>query len=185
MTVAANARHVVLVGIGGAGKTTVAKLAADALGWASVDTDDLISNVVAVPAGEFFSSAGEPAFRDVESFVLGNLLDELDPRVVASGGGAVLAETNRELLREYSLVIWLRASIPTLVSRVGNGKGRPTLGNDPAAAYETLLEVRSSIYEVAAHETIDTDEMSVDRVAAAVVELAQRYGIAGAAGASS
>jgi len=171
------ARHIVLVGIGGAGKTTVASKAGDVLGWTSVDTDDLIAEVVGVPAGDFFSAAGEPAFRDVEAFVLGNVLDELAPCVVATGGGAVLADTNRELMRENALVIWLRASIPTLVARVGSGKGRPTLGDDPAAAYQALLATRHDVYEQAAHETLHTDDLSLDQVTNAVVALARQHGL--------
>ncbi len=91
--------------------------------------------------------------------------------MVSVAGGAVLDADNRRRIRQGGLVVWLRAQLPTLARRVGSGRGRPLLGDDPPGALTALYEQRRQLYEELAQVTIDVDALTpgeiVDRVMAA------------------
>ena len=165
------ADRLVLVGMMGSGKTTVGRALAGRLGWAFVDSDALVESSTGSTVAELFASGGEEAFRAEESRVLAEVLATTAPVVVATGGGAVLAEGNRTLLAESAVVIWLRAEPSTLAARVGRGKGRPLLAGDPEATLADLDELRRPIYEEVAQVVVDVDDlepaMVADRILAA------------------
>ena len=142
----------------GSGKTTVGHALARRLDRRFVDTDAEIVSVVGITIPEIFELHGEAWFRAKETEVLSDCLTSEAPLVISVGGGTVLAEHNRALLRTWSDVVWLRASLETLVRRVGTGAGRPILAGDPEGTLRRLLDDRRPIYTEVAAITVDVDD---------------------------
>ncbi|HEV7524267.1 MAG TPA: shikimate kinase [Acidimicrobiia bacterium] len=162
-------KHLVLIGLMGAGKTTVGLECARQLDRDFVDTDDLVTARAQMSVEAIFAEGGELQFRSVEHDVVADVCAAPRPLVVACGGGTVLDPENRRALRARGVVVWLRAPTGTLVSRVGDGTSRPLLRGDPEAALERLGRLRELTYEAAAHASVDTDDLDVDEVARAVI----------------
>jgi shikimate kinase len=167
-------RHLVLVGLMGAGKTTVGQRCADLLDRGFVDTDHLIEANTRMGVADIFAEHGEQQFRSLERDAVADASASPDPLVIAVGGGAVLDPGNRRRLREHAVVVWLRASPAELGARVGRGAGdeRPLLAGyaSTTSTLERLSAQREPAYEAAAHLQIDTEGRSVDEVAALVVK---------------
>jgi len=164
--------RLLLVGMMGAGKSTVGGLVARRLGWAFVDSDALVEEETGTTVAALFAERGEASFRRTESAVLRRVLDSEVPVVVSMGGGAVLDPANRALLRGSGTVVWLRAEPATLASRVGRGAGRPLLGRHPASALEHLDAARRPLYLEVADRVVDVDGLTPEEVAEAVLALA-------------
>jgi shikimate kinase len=162
--------RLLLVGMMGAGKTTIGRMVADRLGWVYLDSDAEVEATTGRTVPEIFAAEGEQAFRAKETEVLRDALRQ-EHVVVSVAGGAVLDPANRELLRASGKVVWLRAQVSTLARRVGDGTGRPLLGDDPAAALEELWEVRRPLYEEVADAVVDVDGQRPEDVARQLVEL--------------
>jgi shikimate kinase len=165
-------RHILLVGMMGAGKTTVGELVAETLGWPYRDSDVDVAVATGMSVPEIFETQGETAFRQAESEVLARACAGTEPSVISVAGGAVLSAANRDLLRASGTVVWLRARIETLAARVGTGVGRPLLDGVPAATLAELSVVRTELYAEVADLVIDVDDLSPAEVAAAVVQRA-------------
>jgi shikimate kinase len=163
-----DARHLVLVGLMGVGKTTVGRRCADRLGRPFVDTDDLVQTLAGVPVAELFATQGEAAFRALEKQAVADVCESPEALVIACGGGAVLDAENRARLRAAGVVVWLQASVAVLAGRVGTGATRPLLAGDPVGSLRRLGALRDATYEAAAHETVTADS-GVDAVADAVL----------------
>ena len=157
----------VLVGAPGAGKSTVGPLVAGALGLQFKDSDEDIVALAGKPIPEIFFDDGEEHFRKLESQALGTALREFGG-VLALGGGAVLAEENRAMLRGHR-VVYLSVGFADAIGRVGLGAGRPLLAVNPRATLRHLLDQRRPLYEEVAAVTVDTDGTTPEEVAAAVV----------------
>jgi shikimate kinase len=171
-----SARHLALVGLMGAGKTTVGARCAERLERPFVDTDDVVEASTGLTVAEIFAAEGEAGFREHERRAVADVCASPVPLVIACGGGAVLDPANRAGLRASSLVVWLRAAPAALAERVADEvASRPLLRERGAAATLARLdELRTPAYEAAAHVTVDTDGCSVDEVVAAVLgELAR------------
>jgi shikimate kinase len=164
--------RLLLVGMMGAGKSTVGRLLADRLGCPYLDSDVEVEAVTGHTVAEIFAQDGEAAFRVAEADALHAALSGPAPVVVSVAGGAVLDPANRELLRRSGTVVWLRASPATLAARVGDGAGRPLLAGDPAAALVRLEAERCPLYAEVADVVIDVDGVPpaevADQVLAAV-----------------
>jgi 5-deoxy-5-amino-3-dehydroquinate synthase len=163
--------HVVLVGMMGAGKTTVGRILAARLARPHLDSDDLVEAATGRSVSEIFARDGEAAFRRYESEALERALSDPRPIVLSSAGGAVLDPENRRLLRTRSTVVWLRAREATLFARVGSGANRPLLADAPAAALARLNAERGPLYRDSAHLEVDVDEANPPEIAA-MIELA-------------
>ena len=157
--------HILLVGMMGAGKTTTGHLVADRLGWGYRDSDEDVESTTGLTVPEIFERDGEDAFRKIESRVLASACAEEHPHVISVAGGAVLETDNRALVARSGFVVWLRASPETLGARVGDGAGRPLLGEDPTAAMRRLLEARAPVYADLAELVIDVDDLAPEQVA--------------------
>jgi shikimate kinase len=162
-------RHLVLIGLMGAGKTTVGMECARRLGRAFVDTDDLVQQTAHMTVEAIFADGGEPRFRELERGVVADVCASPEPLVIACGGGTVLDPENRRALRAAGIVVWLRAPAAVLLGRVGDGARRPLLRDDPAGALARLERLREPAYEAAAHVSVDTSDLSVAAVAGAVL----------------
>jgi len=165
------ADRLLLVGMMGSGKSTVARLAAQRLGWAWTDVDDEVERARGATVAELFARGGEEDFRRQEADTLRAVLGRPGPMVVSVGGGAVLEAANRRALRESGTVVWLRATPETLVARVGDGAGRPLLAGGPAAALRRIDEVRRPLYEEVAHHVVDVDGLEAAEVAGRVLQV--------------
>lgn len=164
------AKTVVLVGMMGSGKTTVGRLVADRFGVDFFDSDEVIEASSRMTVAEIFSSHGEVEFRRRESETLKTLVPCSELRVVAVGGGAILDEDNRAVIRDSSTVVWLRTGVETLSDRVGSGESRPLLGKDPKDSLRRIADSRADIYESTADFVVDTDGLTPEAVADAVAK---------------
>ncbi len=159
-----------LIGMMGAGKSTVGKEVSARVGTPFVDTDDLVTKTSGLSIAEFWQRRGEEAFRTAEAQVIERLAGTRT--VVAAGGGAVMRPTNVTNMRQSGLVIWLTASAEVLAGRVGAGEGRPLLaGGEIEETLSALMRVRNHAYESAADQIVETNEMTVGEVAEEVIRL--------------
>ena len=139
-------RPLVLVGLMGAGKTSVGKRLAQQLGVGFVDSDAEIERAAGMTIPEIFARLGEPAFRDGERRVIARLLTE-KPGVLATGGGAFIEPRTREEIARHATSVWLRAELGVLWDRVRDRPGRPLLqASDPRQVLSDLLDRRYPIY---------------------------------------
>lgn len=141
-------RSVVLVGLMGAGKTTVGRRLAVALALPFVDADTAIEDAAGMTVGEVFERHGEDHFRDGERKVIARLLKE-GPQVLSTGGGAYMDEQTRARLVETGVTVWLRADLDLLVERTARRNTRPLLRDDPRGTLQRLIEKRHSTYGLA------------------------------------
>jgi len=162
-------QRILLVGMMGAGKTTVGRLVAEKLGWQYLDSDTEVERSTGMTVPELFARDGETAFRDAESAALVRACSGAEAVVVSVAGGAVLRTANRQLLMESGEVVWLRARPATLAARVGDGSGRPLLEGDAAATLIELDAERRPFYLELADVAIDVDELSASEVATCIL----------------
>ncbi|MBB3952061.1 shikimate kinase [Aureimonas jatrophae] len=153
-------RPVVLVGLMGAGKTTVGRRLAQALNLPFVDTDGEIEAASRMSVSELFAAYGEPEFRALEARVVARLV-EAGSQVIATGGGAFMSEATRRLLRERATTVWLRAEIDVLMERVLKRPTRPLLQTtDPR---QTMLQLMERRYPIYAEADIHVESRNVRR----------------------
>jgi shikimate kinase len=172
------AEHIFIVGMMGSGKTTIGRLLAARLGWPHLDSDEQVGRDTGQTVPEIFTACGEAAFRAAEARSLAAAAVADTATVVSVAGGAVLDPDNRHVLRRNGVIVWLRARVETLAQRVGDGAGRPLLGDDPEAALRRLYAQRRPLYQELAHVVVDVDRLDpvtiADRVQAALSSDARR-----------
>lgn len=161
------APRAILIGTMGAGKTTVGRLVAEALGVDFADTDALIEERAGKVVSEIFVDDGEQAFRALERTVVQEALSAHEG-VLSLGGGAVLDPATQALLAPHQ-VVFLRVGLASAVKRVGLGVGRPLLLGNVRSRIKQLLDERTPVYEGLARITVDTDDRPPRDVAADVV----------------
>jgi shikimate kinase len=148
-----------LIGPRGSGKTTVARLLAERLGWAWVDADDVLERRAGRSVREVFAAEGEAGFREREAAVVAELCG-LERHVIATGGGVVLREENRKQLHEAGRVVWLTADPETLWQRMQNdpstSERRPALRSGGREEVAEVLRVRESLYRACADFAVET-----------------------------
>ncbi|WP_434632674.1 shikimate kinase AroK [Chromobacterium sp. CV08] len=162
-----------LVGLMGAGKTTVGRALARRTGKTFYDSDQEIEARTGVRVATIFDIEGELRFRNREACVILDLARQQDI-VLATGGGAVLREENRQVLARYGTVIYLRAAIDDLLARTQHDKNRPLLQiADPRAKLETLFNERDPLYREIADIIVDTTQQNVNLLVARLVDQLQ------------
>lgn len=166
-------KHIVLVGMMGAGKSSVGRVLARKLHRPLLDSDELIEERTGRTVREIWSSDGEAAFRAIETETLLAMLADTEPAVVAAAGGVVLAEANRSALAASDAhVVWLLANVELLVTRVKNGVHRPLLDDDPEGMLRQMYTDRESLYTEVADAVVSVDHRSINEVAQAVLRCA-------------
>lgn len=170
---------VVVVGLPGVGKSSVGRRVAQSMKWEFVDLDTEIESRTKKTIREIFSSLGEQGFRDIETDMLGTVLRSGTSRVVATGGGVVTKAENRTLLQQADVVIWLKAPLADLVTRLAHSKQsgqghRPILDHDPAATLRRLEAERNDLYDEVATDVVSTAHSSIDRIVGEVIHLIEQ-----------
>jgi shikimate kinase / 3-dehydroquinate synthase len=160
-------RRIALVGLPGSGKSTVAPLIAERLGWDAVDLDVEIASSSGRSPAAIITADGEAHFRDLELTALEGTLRRPGPVVIACGGGLITQAAARRLLTELCTVVWLDAPDEVLIQRVRDGGGRPLLGGSAEAGIPNLRTRRSRAYQ-SSHVRISADE-APDAVASRVI----------------
>lgn len=156
--------NIFFIGLMGAGKTTIGKLLAKHLDKSFFDTDVEIEKRTGVKIPVIFDLEGEVGFRKRETAIIEEL-SQLNNIVMATGGGAVIAQTNRDLLQTNGTVIYLRANVNELWHRTRNDKHRPLLQNvDIRAKLEQLFAERNPLYTQTATHIIDTGNQPVSHI---------------------
>src|SRR5271165_323521 len=180
-------RSVVLVGMMGAGKSTIGRRLAARLGVPFLDADSEIEAAAGMSIPDIFEAHGEPHFRDGEARVIARLL-ESGPAVLATGGGAFMREETRGRVGAKAVSIWLKADIDIIMRRVRRRADRPLLQTaDPEATVTRLICEREPVYQIA-NLTIASREVPHDKIVDECVDALHAYlcggapGIAGAAG---
>lgn len=157
--------NIFLVGLMGAGKTTVGKLLAKHLHKTFIDADHEIEQRTGVKIPLIFELEGEAGFRAREAKILEELT-QLENIVLATGGGAVLSQQNRENLRRNGTVVYIKAGVEDLWRRTRHDKNRPLLQTpDPKARLEELLAQRDPLYRETADITINSGDQSAHSLA--------------------
>lgn len=152
----------------GAGKTTVGRILARMLGYKYVDADEIVEERTGKAITEIFSERGEDFFRDLETRAI-RFITESGGQVVATGGGAVMREENRNLMEAGGVTVYLKTPAHVIWDRVKDSESRPLLQvEDPHGTIERLLEERIPAYE-SAGIIVDTENLSPEEVASEII----------------
>ena len=155
---------IILIGMMGAGKTTIGKSLANHLDKTFIDSDHEIQKRTGVKIPIIFEIEGEAGFRKRETDMLKELL-KIDNIVLATGGGIIINEENRNLIKEKGTIIYLRATVNDLLNRTRHDKNRPLLQTtDPQAKLTDLYDQRDPIYCEAAHIVVESGNLSVHQM---------------------
>lgn len=167
-------RCITLIGLMGAGKSTVGKKLSQMLGLPFHDTDTEIESAAQMSVAELFAAYGEPEFRALEARVVARLSRE-GPQVLATGGGAYMSAETRQILRERSVTIWLKADLDVLMERVQRRPTRPLLATaDPRGVMLGLIEKRYPVY-AEADITILSRNVRREVIAEEIIEALDRH----------
>lgn len=181
LTAGGVARPIVLVGLMGAGKTSMGRLLARRLGVGFANSDEEIVKAAAMSIADIFRIYGEEGFRDGERRVMKRLLEE-GARVLASGGGAFIDVETRKQIRARATSVWLRADLDVLLARTVGRAGRPLLETgDPRAVLEALMAARYPVYaeaDIVVDTTNEEKAVTVERIMHALADAGAVAGVA-------
>ena len=169
------ARHLILVGLPGSGKSTVGRRAAESLGAPLFDIDLLLMREMGMPVEQIFGMVGEPRFREMEHKAVLAAMATEQPAVIVPGGGWAAQPGHMHGARPNALLIYLSCPAATAVKRTEQGEARPLLaGGDPLARMRKLLEAREPFYKLADYEV--AAERGTEEVVAGVMDIARTHG---------
>jgi shikimate kinase len=158
-------RSIVLIGMMGAGKSSVGRCLQRRTGLARFDTDEIVSSKFELSISEIFSTYGERRFREVEAQALVELAAG-EATIIVTGGGIVLRQENVDLLKQLGTIVWLDANEETLFERASRRSNRPLLQTeDPRTTFSEMLRARAPHYAKVADIRVDTSALTRDEVA--------------------
>jgi len=168
--------NIILIGLMGSGKTTVARIVSQMIGFQCLDTDQLIIDTAGQSIPSIFANEGEPGFRVHESTALRSLLGKRGC-CIATGGGIITQPRNLPLLRHLGYIVWLDADPALLASRTSHNNDRPLLAGeeDPKAKLTRLLDERKPLYKSLADLRIQTSELTPQETAYGIMESAKFF----------
>jgi len=159
------AKSIVLIGMMGAGKSSVGRALEQRTGLSRLDTDETLAVQFGMPITEIFAKRGEEQFRDAETEALRNIEPDR-AKIIVTGGGIILRPENVELLKRLGTIVWLNADEMTLFERASRRSTRPLLQKDnPRAMFSELFGKRLPLYKAAADFEVDTSKLDNDQVA--------------------
>jgi len=165
-----SARSIVLIGMMGAGKSSVGRCLQRRTGLARFDTDEIVSSNFGLSIPEIFSKHGEERFREAETRALRELAPDRQA-IIVTGGGIVLRDENVDLLERLGTVVWLEAEEEKILERVSRKGNRPLLQTeDPRKALSEILGARAPLYAKIADIRLDTSLLTHDEVADAILK---------------
>jgi shikimate kinase len=172
--------NIVLIGLRGSGKTAVGRILAQKMGRELIEMDELIALKAGLTIPEIVAKHGWEKFREIEEDVTSQVA-KLDNIINASGGGVVTREGNIAKLKKKGVLVWLQASVDTLVNRTGEDSRRPPLvkGRSQREDMEIALKERKPLYQQAADLAINTENKTPEEVAELVIELLKIRGFTG------
>jgi shikimate kinase len=163
------AKSIVLIGMMGAGKSSVGRCLQQRTGLVRLDTDEMVVAQFGIPIAQIFEKHGEERFRIAETDVLRKLAPER-PAIVVTGGGIVGSTENLDLLKRLGTVVWVTADEATLFERASRRNDRPLLQKEnPRAVFSKLFRERESLYAAAADLRVDTSALTHDEVAETIL----------------
>lgn len=168
-------QSIVLIGVPGAGKTTVGELLAAHLGMGFIDSDHVIEEQAGKPISDIFTEDGEDVFRALEARVIAELLSGVQ-QVVSLGGGALGNAHTRDVVKKH-IVVWLETGLTQAVERVGLNRNRPLLLGNVRGQLSALMTAREPIYRETATITVDTSSRDVAQVVQATLQELAKLGI--------
>jgi len=162
--------NIYLIGYRGSGKTTIGKKISKSLKFVFSDTDELIVQNEKRSIPEIFATSGEQYFREKESEILRRVAF-INRTVVATGGGIILSEANRALIKKTGFCVYLKAGNKILSSRIEGDDNRPPLtGLSLSAEIENVLRTRAPLYEITADMTVDTGSLSPENCSEIIID---------------
>jgi shikimate kinase len=161
--------RVVLIGMMGAGKSTIGGSLSKLTGWPYIDNDEIVEQMVGMPTRDLLQQRGVAAMRTAESAAAQQVLTMKAPVIAGAAAGIVLDPAVSAQVHDGAFVVFLRAQIGTLAKRV-EGTYRPWLGDDPEATLRKLYEGREPLYEKLAHLIVDVDDTTPDDVARRILD---------------
>jgi len=168
-------RSIVLIGMMGAGKSSVGLCLRRRTRLKLFDTDEIVTSRFGMPISEIFLKQGENKFREAETEALKTLASS-EPLVIVTGGGIVLRDENLDLLKRPGVVVWLEADAETLFKRASRAGNRPLLQRkNPRKAFTQMLQARLPLYAKIADIRIDTSVLTDEEVAVAILSKFSRY----------
>ena len=172
------AKSIVLIGMMGAGKSSVGRALERRTGLSRLDTDEIVAAQFGTSITEIFAKQGEEKFRDAETETLRNLASDR-AMIIVTGGGIILRPENVELLKRLGTIVWLNADERTLFERASRRNTRPLLQKEnPRPVFSELFAKRLPLYQAAADLEVDTSKLDHDEVAGKILskmeELAAR-----------
>jgi len=164
-------KNIFLIGFMGCGKSTIARMLSEKRGVTQAEMDEIIVQEQGMPITEIFEKYGEEHFRDIETDLI-RRLQTSDGVVVSCGGGAVLREENRKMMKESGVIVWLTAKPETILERVKNSTNRPILNGHMNVEYiAELMEKRRECYQEAADYQLATDGKSREEICEEILEV--------------
>lgn len=160
--------NLALIGMPGSGKTTVSRILGEKYGFEVTDTDAIVEKKYGKIA-DIFEKYGEEYFRGLETRAVKEACGG-DGRVISTGGGCILRGQNRMLLAQNCKIIYLRATVETLLERLRGDNSRPLLKGDAEGRLKALYAERAEIYSRSAHLIVDTDVITPERTAEVIME---------------
>lgn len=169
--------HIILIGFMGCGKTTIGRELQRKLSMKFLDMDEAIEQSAGKPISAIFAEHGEETFRDMESdFLTSFAASSNEPLILSTGGGAILREKNRAILRNIGYVVWLKADAETIYQRTRKARTRPILQQpDPRGIITRLLEARTPLYRECAHLVIDVAGLTRSEITSGISESARYH----------